>query len=318
MYANMGSLQEVDVKAIVSGCLDAGITLFDTADVYSDGLSEELLGRALSGSRQNAIIATKCFGRAGKGDHDAGLSRRHILSACEASLKRLGTDWIDLYQVHGFDAQTPQEETARALETLIQDGKVRYVGCSNHSGWHLMKALMSADAVNCHRYVSQQIQYSLLAREVEYELLPAGIDQGVSAIVWGPLAAGYLTGKYQTKSLPEETTRLGVGKRLDRIDSAQARKVVTVLAEIAAARGVSSSQVALAWTLGRRGVASVLLGARNLQQLEGNLAAATLKLSSDEIERLDRTSQAPMPYPYSHQQTFALERNPPIFATYRD
>jgi aryl-alcohol dehydrogenase-like predicted oxidoreductase len=302
----------------VDMCLEAGVNLFDTADVYAEGRSEEVLGAALGSRRKDVIIATKAFGRTGPAAHDSGLSRRHLVEACEASLRRLGSDWIDLYQIHGFDALVPLEETLRALDDLVRSGKVRYVGCSNLSGWHLMKAGALAVQHRTERFVSQQIQYSLLLRDAEHELLPCGLDQGVGALIWGPLASGYLSGKYRASLSGDEATRLGATGRLNQFDDERGRKVVDTLFSIAAAHdGASPSQVALNWLLKRAGVTSVLVGARRDEQLADNLAAARWSLSDDEMEVLDRVSQLPLPYPNSHHRIYSSDRNPELFPRWK-
>lgn len=307
-FTRIGDLTVEDARELVELCLEAGVTLFDTADIYSLGQSEEILGQTLGQRRKEVVLATKVFGRMGPGTHDVGLSRRHIMSACDDSLRRLNTDWIDVYQVHGFDALTPVDETLRALDDLVRAGKVRYVGCSNHCGWQLMKALGRADAIGAARYVSQQIQYSLIVRDAEHELIPAGLDQRVGALIWSPLAQGYLSAKYRQAG----TGRLDLNAMRPLFDDPQGRETVEALAEIADAReGTSPSQVALAWLLRKPGVTSVLIGARNAMQLRDNLGAAALTLSDEEMCRLDAVSARPVPYPQSHQRRSHPDRNPP-------
>jgi aryl-alcohol dehydrogenase-like predicted oxidoreductase len=248
----------------------------------------------------------------GKGEHDLGLSRKHLVSACNDSLKRLETDWIDLYQVHNFDGLVPLEETLRALDDLVAAGKVRYIGCSNHFAWQLTKALGVSDRLGLVRYVSQQIQYSLLVRDVEAETLPAGIDQGVGALVWSPLANGYLTGKFSRPVQSE--TRLAASGQLSRYDNEAGRKVVALLEVIAQQHeGATPGQAALNWLLARPGVTSVLMGARTEKQLMENLGAAAWRLAPDEIEQLDRASAVPAAYPGSTQAMFHPSRNPSSF-----
>ena len=238
-------------------CLDAGVNLIDTADVYSDGVSEEIVGKTLKGRRDRVLLATKARFAMGDGPNDAGLSRHHIIRACEASLRRLGTDYIDLYQVHEWDGATPLEETLDALDHLVDSGKVRYIGCSNYAGWQLMKALGISERRGYQRFVSQQIHYSLQARDAEYELVPAGLDQGVGILVWSPLAGGLLSGKYRRdQDMPEGSRHLTDWNEPPVHDEDQLYDIVEVLVEIAEARGVSAAQVALAWTLGRPGVAT--------------------------------------------------------------
>ncbi|MET0373133.1 MAG: aldo/keto reductase [Rhizorhabdus sp.] len=319
MFGGVGATRGGDAARQVDMCIDAGVNLFDTADIYAAGRSEEILGQALGAKRKDVIVATKAFGQMGRGAHDAGLSRRHLIDACDASLKRLGTDWIDLYQVHSFDALVPLQETLRALDDLVTSGKVRYIGCSNYSGWQLMKASTVADQIGSQRYVGQQIQYSLMVRDAEDELLPCGVDQGVGALIWSPLAQGFLSGKFQGGAGAEATGRLTLSGRLKQFDTPQGEAVVDALRVIAAAHaGASPSQVALNWLLARPGVSTVLLGARTNEQLADNLAAATWSLSSEEVETLDRASQTSMRYPNSHHRIFTESRNPQLFPRYKN
>ena len=290
-------------------CIDHGINLFDTADVYSGGASEELLAQALGTKRNDVLIATKFAGMTGPGPNDRGGSRHHIVSACEASLRRLNTDHIDLYQIHSQDLVTPPDETLRALDDLIRAGKVRYIGSSNHSGWTKMRALATADRLGLNRYVSQQIQYSLMFRDAEDELLPLGVNEGVGALIWGPLASGYLTGKFLHGS--GEGTRLVGNGRLELRDTERARDIVRLLEAIAGERsGATPSQIALNWIARKQGVSSIILGARDIDQLAANLAAASWSLSDEEIARLDAVSALPPRYPYDLQKNFGAERNP--------
>jgi aryl-alcohol dehydrogenase-like predicted oxidoreductase len=310
MFATVGNTQSADARRQVDRCLEAGINLFDTADVYSDGQSEQLLGEALGARRPQVLVATKCFGQTGAGVNDLGASRGHIIAACEASLRRLETDYIDLYQIHNQDLSTPPEETLRALDDLVRAGKVRYVGSSNHAGWTQMRALATSDRLGLCRYVSQQIQYSLLERDAESELLPCGVHEGVGALIWGPLASGYLSGKFRRKDTAGQT-RLGGRGRLAQTDTEQARRVLAVLEDIAMVHaGASASQVALNWIARKPGVSSIIIGARNSAQLEDNLAAAMWSLSDAEIARLDEVSATPLRYPYSMHQAYAAVRNP--------
>ncbi|MBU1304917.1 MAG: aldo/keto reductase, partial [Alphaproteobacteria bacterium] len=283
-------------------CLDHGVNLIDTANVYSSSVSEQIIGEALSdGRRDRVLLATKVRFPTGKGPNDRGLSRWHIIRECENSLKRLKTDVIDLYQVHQWDGQTPLEETIEALDTLIKQGKVRYVGCSNYSAWHLMKALAVADAAHQQRFVSQQIHYTLHSREAEYELVPLGLDQGVSLLIWSPLAGGWLSGKYTRSSTPSSGRQVTGFKEPPIYDPEKLWDIVDVINEVAGAHGVSGAQVSLAWLLQRPLVASVIIGGRNIEQFEDNLKAADLTLSADEVARLDKVSQPPLIYPYWHQ-----------------
>jgi aryl-alcohol dehydrogenase-like predicted oxidoreductase len=287
----------------------AGVTLFDTADVYSDGRSEEILGEALGASRDDVLVATKVRMMMGDGPNDAGLSRYHIIRAAEASLRRLGTDHIDLYQVHEWDGQTPLEETLHALDTLVTSGKVRYIGASNYSGWQLMKALWTADRAGTQSFVSQQIYYSLQAREAEDELVPVSIDQGLGILVWSPLAGGLLSGKYRKgQDAPAGSRRFEGWTEPPVYDEDKLYSTVDELLVIAEAHGVSAAQVSLAWTLSKPAVTSVIVGARTEEQLNDNLAAASLQLTPDELARLDTVSARPLGYPHWHQANNSGDR----------
>lgn len=318
MFGGVGATRGDDARRQVDMCIDAGVNLFDTADVYAAGRSEEILGEALGKKRKDVVVATKAFGRMGSGAHDTGLSRRHLIDACDASLTRLGTDWIDLYQVHSFDALVPLDETLRALDDLVGAGKVRYIGCSNYAGWQLMKAGATAERLGTARFVGQQIQYSLMVRDAEEELLPCGVDQGVGALIWSPLAQGFLSGKFRSGNDAGTAQRLVLSGRLKQYDTALGAAVVDKLIEIAAAHpGASPSQVALNWLLARPGVTTVLLGARSDDQLADNLAAATWSLSTEDVAALDKASQTGLRYPNSHHRLFTLARNPQLFARYK-
>jgi aryl-alcohol dehydrogenase-like predicted oxidoreductase len=289
-------------------CLDAGINLLDSADAYSGGESEEILGEAIAGRREDVLLATKVRMPVGDGPNDAGLSRHHIIRQCEESLRRLSTDYIDLYQVHEWDGLTPLEETLEALDTLVKSGKVRYVGASNYSGWQLMKALGISEKLGFQRYVSQQIHYTLQAREAEYELVPLAIDQECSILVWSPLAGGLLSGKYRRDQPTPEGRRLEGWDEPPVRDADKLYDIIDVLVEIADDHGVSAAQVALSWLLGRPGVASVIVGARTEEQLADNLKAAELELSREERRRLEEVSAPPLIYPYWHQAKTASDR----------
>jgi aryl-alcohol dehydrogenase-like predicted oxidoreductase len=308
-FANVGAVGLDGVRRQIDLCLDAGISLIDTADVYSNGLSEELIGKALEGRRDRVLLATKARMPMGEGANDAGLSRQHLIEACDASLRRLRTDHIDLYQVHEWDGQTPLEETLDTLDGLVRAGKVRYIGCSNYAGWQVTKALGISDRLGLQRFASQQIYYSLHARDAEYELVPAALDQGLGILVWSPLAGGLLTGKYR-RDHPDPD----VGRQLTEWseppvrDREQLYDIVEVLVEIAEARGASPAQVALAYTLGRPGVSSVIVGARTEKQLVDNLKAADIELTDDERASLDEASALPLLYPYWHQAKTAADR----------
>ena len=315
-FANVGSTGVDEARQQVELCLEAGVNLIDTADVYSDGLSEEILGEVLRGRRDEVLVATKVRMAMGPGPNDAGLSRHHILSGCEASLRRLGTDHIDLYQVHEWDGQTPLEETLEALDLLVQAGKVRYVGASNYAGWQLMKALGTAERTGLPRFVSEQIYYSLQARDAEYELIPAAVDQGLGVLVWSPLAGGLLSGKYRRDQRPSEGSRqLTDWNEPPVYDQERLYDTVEVLLAIGADRGVSAAQVALAYLLGKPAVTSVVVGARTTEQLTDNLAAADLVLSAEEREQLDKASAPPLIYPYWHQAKTASDRLSPADLT---
>jgi len=306
--ASVGSVDLDGARRQIDVCLDAGVNLIDTADVYSAGASEELVGQALVGRRDRVLLATKARMPMGDGPNDAGLSRHHLIEGCEASLRRLRTDHIDLYQVHEWDGQTPLEETLDTLDGLVRAGKVRYVGCSNYAAWQLVKALGISDRLHLQRFVSQQIYYSLQAREAEYELVPASLDQGLGILVWSPLAGGLLSGKYRRDAQPEEGRHLTDWGEPPVRDQEQLYDIVDVLVEIAEGHGVSAAQVALAYTLDKPGVTSLVIGARKEDQLVDNLAAADLELSDDERARLDEVSAPPLLYPYWHQAKTASDR----------
>ena len=309
-FAKVGNVGVAEARRQIDLCIDAGVNLLDTADVYSDGASEEIIGEALGGSRKGGLlIASKARFATGEGPNDGGASRYHLLRACEASLKRLRTDVIDLYQLHAWDGQTPLEETLEALDSLLRRGLVRYIGCSNYSGWHVMKALGVAERAHLPRFVSQQIHYTLEAREAEYELVPISLDQGLGILVWSPLAAGLLSGKHRrNQAAPEGSRQLAGWTEPPIRDENRLWNIVEALVAIGAARGVSAAQVALAWLLGRTGVTSVVIGGRNEAQLKDNIAAAALTLSPEERKRLDEVSVPPLLYPYWHQLWTAKDR----------
>ncbi len=315
-FANVGSTDIDEATRQVDMCLDAGVNLIDTADVYSGGLSEEILGQVLRGRRDRVLIATKVRMTMGPGPNDAGLSRHHVISGCEASLRRLGTDHIDLYQVHEWDGQTPLEETLEALDLLVQSGKVRYAGASNYSSWQLMKALGTADRTGLPRFVSQQIYYSLQAREAEYELIPLAVDQGLGVLVWSPLAGGLLSGKYRRGRQPPVGSRqLTDWDEPPVHDPEGLYDIVEILVGIGEQRGVSAAQVALAYLLGRPAVTSLVIGARTAEQLADNLAAASFSLTPDERAQLDKASAPRLIYPYWHQAKTASDRLSPADLT---
>jgi len=304
------SLGVTEAKRHLDLCIDLGLNLIDTSDGYGQGASEEIIGEALEGRRQTIILASKCFNRMGPGPNDIGLSRHHIIAACEASLKRLRTDYLDLYQAHKWDGQTPVEEMMEAFDRLIREGKVRYVGCSNFSGWHVMKCLAAADRDGRQRFVSQQICYTLQTRDAEHELLPIAVDQTIGTLVWGPLAGGLLSGKFRRdREGPAGSRHSGFKWHSPPVhDWERLFDIVEELVAIAEARGVSAAQVGLAWTLSRPGITSVVVGARTEEQLRDNLLAADLRLDAEEIARLEKVSRPPLPYPYWHQLTMCAER----------
>jgi aryl-alcohol dehydrogenase-like predicted oxidoreductase len=305
---------DTDVKGatrLVDICLDAGLNMFDSADIYSDGLAEEVLGKAIAGRRDRVIISTKATFRAGKGPNDVGSSRHHLMKACEASLRRLGTDYIDLFQLHGFDAQTPIEETLGALDDLVRAGKLRYIGCSNFSGWHLMKSLAISEKYGLSRYVAHQAYYSLIGREYEWELMPVGVDQKVGAVVWSPLGWGRLTGKIRRGQPVPKVSRLhATAEYGPPVADEYLYRVVDALDGIAKETGKSVPQIALNWLLQRPTVANVIIGARNEEQLRQNLGAIGWNLTPEQVAKLDAASATTLTYPYWHQRGFT-ERNPP-------
>jgi aryl-alcohol dehydrogenase-like predicted oxidoreductase len=315
-YGAVGSTGLVEAERQIGLCLDAGINLFDTSNSYSGGESERILGQALGARRQHVILSTKASLRVGEaaGPNDLGASRRHLVQACEASLRQLGTDWIDLYQLHAPDALTPIDETLRALEDLVRTGKIRAIGCSNFSGWQLMKGLAVSDRRHLARFASQQIYYSLVCRDAEHELVPLSIDQGVGIVVWGPLASGFLSGKIRRGEAPPGGTRIAAMPEVPKIpDWEHGHDILDVVRAIAEARGVPPSQVALNWLRRKPWVTSLLVGARTEDQLRANLACLDWSLAEEELGRLDAVSAARIvPYPYWVHRYAAPERNPPL------
>lgn len=307
-----GAWGDTDVKEatrLVDICLEAGVNFFDTADVYSHGLSEEILGKAIAGRRSDVLISTKATFSMGDGPNDVGSSRYHLLQSCEASLRRLGTDYIDVYHMHGFDAQTPIEEMLNTLDTLVQSGKVRYIACSNFSGWHLMKSLSISERYGWARYVAHQVYYSLIGRDYEWELMPLALDQKVAAIVWSPLGWGRLTGKIRRgQPLPKVSRLHKTSEQGPQMPDEYLYKVVDVLEEIGRETGKTVPQVALNWLLQRPTVANVIIGARNEEQLRQNLGAVGWNLTPEQVARLDAASDVIPAYPYWHQRSF--DRNP--------
>jgi aryl-alcohol dehydrogenase-like predicted oxidoreductase len=305
-----GSTDVAEASRLVDICLEAGLSMFDSADIYSAGAAEEILGAAIKGRRDKVIISTKATFRAGDEPNSVGSSRFHLIRACELALKRLGTDYIDLFQLHGYDAVTPVEETLSTLDDLVRAGKIRYVGCSNFSGWHLMKSLAVAEKYNLPRYMAHQAYYSLIGRDYEWELMPLGVEQGVGAVVWSPLGWGRLTGKIRRGQPLPAGSRLhktaGMGPP---VPDELLYTVVDALQEIAEETGKTVPQIALNWLLQRPTVANVIVGARNEEQLRQNLGAVGWNLTPEQVAKLDGASTVTLPYPYWHQRGF-LERNP--------
>ncbi len=309
-FGAWGSTDVTQAIRLVDICLDAGLSMFDTADVYSAGVAEEILGRAIAGRRDKVLISTKATFRMGPGANDVGSSRHHLIAACEASLRRLGTDYIDLWQMHGFDAVTPPDELLGTLDMLVRAGKVRYVGCSNYSGWHLMQALALADRHGWPRMVAHQAYYSLIGRDYEWELMPLGLDQGVGAVVWSPLGWGRLTGKLRRGAAPPEVSRLpATAANGPPVEDEYLFRVVDALDAVAAETGKTVPQIALNWLLQRPTVATVIIGARNEEQLRQNLGAVGWNLTPAQVATLDSASARTPAYPYWHQRGF--DRNPP-------
>lgn len=300
-----GSTQVEEATRLVDICLEAGLNMFDTADVYSEGQSETILGKAIAGrQRDSLILSTKATFTYGDGPNNQGSSRLHLLKQVEGSLKRLGTDYIDIYHMHGFDGNTPVEETLRVLDDLVQSGKVRYIAASNFSGWHLMKLQAVAEKYGWNRYVGHQVYYSLANREYEWELMPLGIDQKIGAIVWSPLSAGRLGGKYgRNKPIPQEGRVAQGGSPVPEmvVNTEVFYNTVDALHEIAEETGKSVAQVALNWLLQRPTVSSIIIGARNEEQLRQNLGAVGWNLTPQQVQRLDEASTVPTIYPYWHQ-----------------
>lgn len=309
-FAKIGNAGAKEAKEIIDFSLDKGVNLLDTANMYSAGKSEEIIGEVLNGKRPNGLlISSKARMPIGNGINDEGFSRYHLIREVEKSLKRLRTDVIDIYYMHEWDGITPVEEMLEALDTLIKQGKIRYIGCSNFSGWHIMKSLNASKENGYQKFVTQQIHYTLEAREAEYELLPIGIDQRLGALIWSPLAGGLLSGKYTRDKKTQTESRFANGWNEPPIrDFNRLWNIVDMLNQIAVEKHVPTAQVALAWILTRPSVSSLIIGARKLEQLEISIAAADLQLTADEIERLNNVSQLPLIYPYWHQANFAKNR----------
>ena len=308
-FSYVGSTDQAEATRIVDIALDAGVNLLDTSDIYSSGTSEEIVGEAIKGKRGRVLVATKARFPMGSGPNDAGLSRHYLMRACDASLKRLGVDHIDLYQLHEWDGMTPVEETMAALDALVTSGKVRYVGVSNFTGWQLMKALGAADRAGGARFISQQIHYTLEAREAEYELVPISLDQGLGVLVWSPLAGGLLSGKYRRgQDGPEDGRNFAGWPEPPIRDESRLYDIIDVLVQVAEEHSVSAAEVALAWLLHRPAVASVVIGANTEDQLRTNLKAVDLRLTDADMERLNAVSKLPLLYPYWHQAMTASDR----------
>ncbi|MDR6562874.1 MULTISPECIES: aldo/keto reductase [unclassified Arcicella] len=307
-----GSTQVEEATRLVDICLEAGLNFFDTADVYSQGLSEEILGKALAGKRDKSLISTKATFTFGDGPNNQGSSRYRLIKQVEGSLKRLNTDYIDLYHMHGFDGNTPIEETLRALDDLIQSGKIRYIAASNFSGWHLMKSQAIADKYGWNKYVAHQVYYSLANREYEWELMPLGLDQKVGGIIWSPLAAGRLGGKYRrNQPLPQDSRVAQGGSPIPEavINEEVFYNIIDALDEVAEETGKTLAQVAINWVLQRPTVSSIIIGARNEAQLLQNIEAVGWNLTTDQVKKLDQASEVPTIYPYWHQRQ-NLKLNP--------
>jgi aryl-alcohol dehydrogenase-like predicted oxidoreductase len=302
-FKSWGSTQTEEARRLIDLCLDAGVNMFDTANSYSRGLAEEILGEALTGLRDRVIISTKGTFSMGDGPNDYGSSRSYLVKQCEDSLRRLRTDHIDIYHIHGFDAHTPVEETLKALDNLVVSGKVRYIACSNFSGWHLMKSLSVSERYGWSKYVAHQVYYSLMNREFEWELMPLGIDQHVGTIVWSPLSAGKLTGKYRRdRPIPQDARIAQGGGQGPDVPDEFFYGIIDALDEVAAETGKTVAQVALNWLLQRPTVVNIIFGARNEEQLKQNLGAVGWNLTPGQVKKLDAASSTPPVYPYWHQR----------------
>ena len=311
-FGAWGNIDVQEATHLVDICLEAGLNFFDTADVYSQGASEEILGKAIAGRRNQLLISTKATFPMGDGPNAVGSSRHHLIQACEASLRRLNTDYIDVYHLHAFDALTPVEEALKTLDTLVQSGKVRYIACSNFSGWHLMKSLAVSERYGWARYVAHQAYYSLVGRDFEWELMPLALDQKVGTIVWSPLGWARLTGKIRRNQPRPAVSRLHTAAATDPgppVPDEYLYKVVDALDEIARETGKTVPQIALNWLLQRPTVANIVIGARTEEQLRQNLGAVGWNLTREQVARLDAASDVTPAYPYWHQRQFAT-RNP--------
>ncbi|WP_437692337.1 aldo/keto reductase [Sorangium sp. So ce176] len=311
-FKGWGASDVAEASRLVDISLEAGLNMFDSADIYSDGLAEEILGQAIKGRRDQVIISTKATFRMGAGPNDVGSSRHHLVRSVEGCLRRLQTDYIDLFQLHGFDALTSIEETLGTLNDLVRAGKIRYLGCSNFSGWHLMKSLAISEKYGLSRYVAHQAYYSLIGRDYEWELMPLALDQKVGAVVWSPLGWGRLTGKIRRGQPLPEVSRLRNKLAVDggpQVDDEYLYRVVDALDEVAKETGKTVPQIAINWLLQRPSVANVIIGARNEEQLRQNLGAVGWNLTAEQVAKLDAASKTRLAYPYFHQTGFA-ERNP--------
>jgi aryl-alcohol dehydrogenase-like predicted oxidoreductase len=310
-FKGFGSTEVDEARRLIDICFEAGVNLFDTADGYSEGRSEEILGKALGGDRGRALISTKSGFPTGPGPNEEGSSRYHLRRALEGSLRRLGTDYIDIYHLHGFDALTPVEEVQETLHNFVREGKVRYIACSNFSGWHLMKSLAVADRHGWTRFVAHQVYYSLIGREYEWELMPLGLDEKVGALIWSPLGWGRLTGKIRRgQPLPEGSRLHKIAEAGPHVDDEHLFAVVDALEKVSAETGKTVPQIALNWLLQRPTVASVIIGARNEEQLRQNISAAGWNLTAEQVTALDKASEQLPIYPYWHQRMFFAGRNP--------
>lgn len=299
MWNAIGTLDQTPVDELMKRSLDAGINFIDTANVYSEGLSEELTGKSIRNlgiKRDDVVIATKVRGRMGEGPNQVGLTRKHILSQVEESLKRLNTDYIDLYQIHGFDPVTPIEETLQALNTVVEHGKARYIGCSNLAAWQIMKALAYSKNKNLAEFVSLQAYYTVAGRDLEREIIPCLEDQNVGLMVWSPLAGGFLSGKYTREQHGEEGSRR-INFDFPPINKEKSYDIVDVLKPIAEEKGISVAQIAIAWLLHQKSVSTVIIGAKKMNQLEDNLKAIDVKLSAEDLEKIEEVSKLPKEYP---------------------
>jgi aryl-alcohol dehydrogenase-like predicted oxidoreductase len=308
-FKEWGNTDVKEATRLVDICLDAGVTMFDTADVYSQGTSEEILGKALAGRRNRVLISSKASFAMGTGPNDLGSSRHHLLESCENSLRRLNTDHIDIYHMHGFDAMTPVEETLNTLNSLVESGKVRYIACSNFSGWHLMKSLDISEKYGWSRYAAHQVYYSLVGRDYEWELMPLALEKKVAAIIWSPLGWGRLTGKIRRgQPIPEVSRLHKTASQGPQVPEEYLYKVVDALEEVSREVNKTVPQVALNWLLQRPTVANVIIGARNEEQLRQNLGSVGWNLTTEQVAKLDAASDVVPAYPYWHQRQYV--RNP--------